>query len=144
MRASGQIATGSALLALFAAMIGESLTLPAEAALAPLVVALPGAALCLVQIARDVLALRHEPRAAPSGPGPGLAWFAAFVFAVAGGGFIAGGPLILALYLRVAAGVSWLRAGAAAALLAGFLFGAVEGVLRIPLFPGLIFRSGLL
>jgi hypothetical protein len=141
-------------------MVAVAFQYPPEARFAPLVVGLPGVALCLVQLAfdfgygRDALA-SAAPKLGrpenfvedPSEFTPGtlcrefVAWgyFLGFVAALLAFGFHIAVPALLFFYLWREAHLRWTLAlfiGAGALLVMVLILGEA---LRFPLFPGFIF-----
>lgn len=158
MTCSGKWLTAFLLL-LFGLMVAAVFQYPQEARFAPLVVGLPGIALCLVQLAFDL----GYGRAVLSSAAPKLgrpegfvevptelssgtlrrelaawAYFLAFIAALLAFGFHIAVPALLFVYLWREARLGWIRAlaaGMGALAVMVFVFGEM---LRFPLFPGFV------
>src|SRR5579859_5711589 len=101
-RINGRVALPVLMLAIFAAMDAMAATYPFKAALMPLVVGLPGAALCVLQLVTELR--RHaEESGKKADIGRELrmfAWFVGFVVCLLLFGFIYATPVLLYAYLR--------------------------------------------
>ena len=147
------------MLAIFTTMVLMALSFPPNARFMPFVVGLPGIALCLLQLALDLLAARRARAAVASLPREGdeeefgrhtvrmefVSWlyFLLFIGGVLLFGFLIAGPVLIAVYLRREAGVRWSRAltgAGATALVMYFLF---QQGLGFQLFEG-FFGEGIL
>jgi len=147
----GRIATTLVMLAIFAGMSLIALGFPEKAAFTPLLVGIPGAILCLAQLAIDVTG-----RARAAGPDGDeefgdrdgdavtgrewfmFAWLAVFTAALIGFGFHVGGPLVVFLYIRFGEREPWrnaILAGVGTFLVVWLIF---TKLLELPLFGGLL------
>lgn len=148
---SGRVATTLAMLAIFSGMSLLAFGFPEKAAFTPLLVGIPGAVLCLAQLAIDLTG-----RARLAGPDKGdefgdrdgdaisgrecfmFLWLAVFTGALVGFGFHIGGPLVVLLYIRFGERESWLNAvlaGVGTFLVVWLIF---TKLLELPLFGGLL------
>jgi hypothetical protein len=128
------------MLAIFIAMDAMALTYPYKAGLMPLVVGLPGAALCLFQI---IVELRR-PGDAPVMSAPVsrelqmFGWLAGFAAAILLLGFLIAVPLMLYLYLRFDSHESqWLSLTIALAGVA-VIYGVFDQLLAVQLWDGFL------
>lgn len=141
------------MLVIFSTMVVMALDFPKNARFMPLVIGLPGIALCLLQLALDLRASRRarSPVGRPQeGDGEdfgghtvrmeGLSWlyFILFIGGVLVFGFLLVAPLLIAVYLCREAGVRWsaaLMAAAASVVVLHLLF---QQVLGFRLFEGFV------
>lgn len=150
------------MLVFFCVMVGLAMEFPAKARFMPLIVGIPGIALCLVQLAIDLLhspksAFHGAPRAGIAHDVPGIepelpefgphtvrqeitmwTYFVMFVAGILTVGYYVSAPIMLLTFLRRQAEASWrtsllLAIGATVALY--LIFGAL---LHIQLFPGFV------
>lgn len=147
------------MLAIFTTMVVMALGFPANARFMPLVVGLPGIALCLLQLVLDLRgAQRARPRVAgPPQEGDGedfgrhtvrmewLSWlyFVLFIGGVLLFGFLLAAPVLIAAYLRREAGVRSGRALIAGGLSAVVMYLLFQQALGFRLFEGLLGREVL-
>jgi heme A synthase len=140
MSINGRLFLSAMMLTLFAGMSGVALSYPPKAALLPLVVGLPGTALCVLQLALDWRG-RRTAMVAPRdqrGRLRMLGWVVGFVAAVLLLGFLVAAPLALFAYARwQSREPRWL---AALFGLAGFaaIYGVFELLLSVSLFEGFL------
>ena len=137
------------MLALFAGMVAVATTYPPGARFMPLVIGIPGVALCLLQLVLDLRggpspdALPDEttsPDAEARHPRDELrtfAYFAGFIGGVVLFGFLVAVPVLVTLYLWREAGVRPWRAALVAAVFTLALHLAFERILHFTLHPGL-------
>lgn len=147
------------LLLLFCSMVAAAFQYPPEARFAPLVVGLPGIALCLVQLALDLGFGRDAlASAAPKLGRPEefieepveftpetvrrelVTWgyFLAFIAALLAFGFHIAVPALLLIYLRREASLGWVPALAASMGVLAVMVFVLDETLRFPLFPGFV------
>ncbi len=148
MTFNGRIATSLVMLGLFVGACVLALGLPSKAAFMPLLIGIPGVILCTWQV---ILDLRRAPDA-PADPGDeetedgqteaaAFLWLGLFSIALIGFGFIVGGPLIVAAFVRFSSGEGWRNAVFAGAGTLAVLYGVFIWLLELPLFPGLVLRA---
>jgi hypothetical protein len=148
MTFNGRTATTLVMLALFVGASVLALGLPSKAAFMPLLIGVPGIILCAWQL---VLDLRRAPDAAPD-PGDDtpddgqtetatFLWLGAFSVALIGFGFVVGGPIIVAAFVRLSSRESWLNAVFAGLGTLIVIYGVFIWLLGVPLFPGLVLRA---
>ncbi len=148
------------MLVFFCVMVGLAMEFPAKARFMPLIVGIPGIALCLVQLAIDLFhspksAFHGAPRAGIAHEVPGLepelpefgphtvhqeitmwVYFVCFVAGILAFGFYVSVPVMLLTFLRRQAERSWrmsLSLAVGATVVLYLMFGAL---LHIQLFPG--------
>jgi hypothetical protein len=128
------------MLVIFLAMDGMAATYPYKAGLMPLVVGLPGAALCLFQMAVE---LRRAPAVSAS-PVPisrelqMFGWLVAFAVAILLLGFLIAVPLMLYAFLRLDARESqWLSLTIAFAGVV-LIYGVFDQLLSVQLWDGFL------
>jgi hypothetical protein len=142
------------MLAVLSTMVLMSLSFPVNARFMPLVVGIPGIALCLLQLVLDLRAARRVRTAAPSVPQEGdgdefgrhtlrmevVSWlyFLLFIGGVLLFGFLIAAPVLVAMYLRREAGVRWPRALIAAGIMAAMLHLLFQQALGFRLFEGFV------
>lgn len=148
MTFDARTATSLVMFLLFAGGVYLALDLPQKAAFMPLLIGIPGAILCLVQLVADL----RTPRAAPN-PDAGddkdegrseaeiFIWLGAFAAAIVGFGFVVGGPLIVTAFVRFSSRESWLNAIFAGAGTFAVLYGVFIWMLELSLFEGLILET---
>lgn len=147
------------MLIFFCVMVGLSMEFPAKARFMPLVVGIPGIALCLVQLAIDLFhspksAFQGAPRAGIGlelGPEPELPEFGphtvrqelvmwgylvAFVAGTLAFGFYVSIPVLLLTFLRRQAESSWVFTVVVAATATSVLYLMFGALLHIQLHPG--------
>jgi hypothetical protein len=148
---NGRTATTFVMLAIFLAMIFLAFGFPDKAAFTPLLVGIPGAILCAVQLAIEI-----SGRAKVVGPandeefgdhdGDGMnkrewimfLWLGIFAGTIIALGFHIGGPIVVFLYIRFGEGESWrnaIIAGVGTFLVVWLIF---TKLLELPLFSGLL------
>ena len=145
MTFNGRTATTFVMLALFVSASVLALNLPQKAAFMPLLIGVPGALLCLWQLALD---LRRGPdevtEPAADLPEDGQSemqaflWLGLFAFTLIGFGFVVGGPVIVFAFVRFSSRESWQSALFAAAGTFAVLYGVFILLLELSLFQGLI------
>ncbi len=132
------------MLAIFAAAVGIALTLPSKAAFMPFLVGVPGTLLCAGQLVLDLRRGGAIAAAKPRAPDEGrseaemFGWLGAFTGILIGLGFLAGGPLVVALFVRLSARESWANTAVAALGTFLILYGVFTTLLGLHLFPGLL------
>ena len=150
MTFDGRTATTAVMLALFVGASILALGLPQKAAFMPLLVGIPGAILCAWQLAIDLL--RREPPEPPvedrtANPAPetggqtevqAFVWLALFFGVLLCFGFVVGGPVIVAAFVRFSSGDRWRNALFAGAGTFVVLWGVFVWLLELSLFPGLV------
>jgi hypothetical protein len=102
MTINGRVAHATLMLAIFVGMDVVALGYPFKAALMPLVVGVPGAALCLFQLVTE---LRRAPAAEPQTQPVKrelqmIAWWGTFIAGILLFGFLIATPILLYAYLR--------------------------------------------
>ena len=147
---NGRVITTLVMLGLFLAGCLIALGLPAKAAFMPLLVGIPGALLCFAQLVIDLRQNKSDRAVASAKPksddksvdGSSEAqmflWLALFTVVLIGFGFILGGPVIVALYIRYSSRDSWMNAIFAASCTFAVLYGVFIWLLELSLFQGLI------
>jgi hypothetical protein len=153
------------MLLIFATMVGIATQYPADARFMPLVVGIPGIALCVLQLGLDAVRAHdgqswiYRFRSAPKAGKPAVpaeeelpefgshtrkrelvmwGYVIAFIAAILAFGFYIAVPVMLVAFLRREAGRTWgvaLLLGAGAMLVLYLMFSAL---LRIVLYPGLL------
>jgi len=147
----GRILVSAIMVAIFAIAVGLSFTYAPEARLLPLVIGIPGLALSLLQLAKEVALtpalkqMREKGMQAVTSEEHArefrmFAWFFAFVAGLVLFGFPYAGPLLVAAYLYFSGGEKWYVALIAAAIAWGILYGVFERFLGLPLFDGLVYQ----
>jgi hypothetical protein len=148
MTFSGRLATTLVMAGLFGGACLLSLGLPQKAAFMPLLVGIPGLLLCLAQLVLDL----RRPKPAPekvaetaAGAPPdrqtelqAFAWLGGFAGALLGFGFILGGPVLVAAFVRFSSRDSWRNALVAGGGTFLVLWGVFIWLLELSLFQGLI------
>lgn len=142
----GRLLTTLVMFAIFAGASAMALGFPAKAGFVPLLIGIPGAVLCAVQLLIDLRrATRGAPEAKPAGEAPRagreafmLLWLLVFTAGLLGLGFLWGGPLLVFLYLLIGE-----RERLTTALFAGVgtfivLYGGFVWLLELTLFPGFL------
>ncbi len=140
-------ALSAAMFAIFAGAAAMAFTLPSQAAFMPLLVGIPGALLCALQLVLDLR--RPAPEARPERPrkrpptqgrseGEMFAWLGGFTAVLVGFGFLWGGPVLVALFVRYFSRQNWVNTGFAALGTFAVLYGIFDVLLGLTLFPGLI------
>lgn len=148
MTFDGRIATTLVMTGLFAGACLLALGLPAKAAFMPLLVGIPGLLLCLAQLVIDLRRPKQAPEkiAEESRGGPpdrqtelqAFAWLGAFAGALLGFGFIVGGPLLVAAFVRWSSRETWTSAIIAGAGTFLVMWGVFVWLLELSLFQGLV------
>jgi hypothetical protein len=144
----GRKITTLVMLAVFTGAVLVALTLPSKAAFMPFLVGIPGILLCLAQLVVDFRGAEVAAKA-PKGGGEDegrtefqmFLWLFLFTFALIGFGFLWGGPVIVAMFIRFCSRDSWSNALFAAAGTFAVLFGVFVWLLELRLFPGLILKA---
>jgi hypothetical protein len=136
----GRTVTAGVMFAVFATMVGLSLTYPPDARLLPLVIGIPGT---LLSAAQFVIELRTKPdrQTTPAERTAELrmfGWFLFFVIGIILFGFPYAGPLMVALYLHLSWREKWYVTLGSAVFAWAVLYGVFEEVLGLPLFEGLV------
>ncbi|KMK65002.1 tripartite tricarboxylate transporter TctB family protein [Puniceibacterium sp. IMCC21224] len=130
--------------ALFATACVLAIGLPTKAAFMPLLIGIPGAILCGVQLAIDLFRPRIAPTVLIEETEGGrsetevFAWLAAFMVVLLSLGFVVGGPLLVGAFIRISSRESWRAALFAAAGTFLVLWGVFIWLLGLSLFEGLI------
>lgn len=140
------------MLAVFSTMVLMALSFPANARFMPLVVGLPGIALCLLQLALDLRQARRTRAPVVSLPQEGdgeefgrhtvwmevVSWlyFLLFIGGVLLFGFLIASPILIAVYLRREAQVRWPRALISAGLMALIMYLLFQQTLGFRLYEG--------
>lgn len=148
MTFNARTATSLVMFLLFAGACLIALDLPQKAAFMPLLVGIPGAILCLWQL---ILDLRRAPDAPPDrdeaeegrSETEVFLWLGGFAVAIIGFGFIVGGPLIVAAFVRLSSGESWKNAIVAGAGTFAVIYGVFILLLELPIFQGLVLEAFL-
>ena len=151
MTFNGRTFTTVVMLTLFLGAIFLATGLPQKAAFMPLLIGIPGAILCFWQLVLDLrrapddLTAIEDPEDAPSKDGQSEAqaflWLAIFSGVLIGFGFVVGGPLVVAAFVRFSSHDSWKNALFAGAGTFAVLFGVFIWLLELTLFPGLILEA---
>ncbi len=150
MTFNGRLATSLVMLALFVGACVLSLGLPQKAAFMPLLIGVPGAILCLWQVILDLRRAPSEPDdddedvATPRDSrteAEVFLWLAIFSVALIGFGFVLGGPLVVAAFIRFSSGDKWRNALFAAAGTFLVLYGVFIKLLELSLFQGLVLEA---
>ncbi len=151
MTFSGRIATTAVMAGLFGGACLLSLSLPSKAAFMPLLVGVPGLLLCLAQLVMDLRRPKQPPeKIAPAAEGAppdrqtelqAFAWLGGFAVALLGFGFILGGPVLVAAFVRFSSRDSWKNAVFAGAGTFVVLWGVFIWLLELSLFQGLILEQ---
>lgn len=143
----GRILTTLAMLGLFGAAIGLALALPSKAAFMPLLIGVPGFVLCAVQLVLDI----RKRRATPAGAAPPqdagrsevevFVWLGLFSLALLGFGFVLGGPIVVAAFVRFSSRESRFNALVAGLGTLAVLWGVFIWLLELSLFRGLVIEA---
>lgn len=107
MAHSGRILVSAIMLVIFAGMVAMATAYPADGRFLPFVIGIPGTALCVVQLALDIVAARQDPRRRPTADqrralriaGILFAWLVLFMLLVLLLGFLYATPLALFAFL---------------------------------------------
>lgn len=136
--------------ALFAGMAAMALGMPEKTRFMPLLVAVPGAVLCLVQIIVDLLPAKGGKAQAAHGEEHDeevstaraelltFIWLGLFFLGILGFGFVVGGTVMVFAYLRFAGHEGWITSLIGGAAVLGVFFFVFGRLLEIILFEGLI------
>lgn len=150
MTFDGRVLTTLVMLALFAVACVLALGLPQKAAFMPLLVGVPGLLLCLWQL---ILDLRRAPDPKPKADGTGegesagsseaevFLWLGVFSALLIGFGFLVGGPLAVAGFVRFSSRESWRNAIFAGGGTLAVVYGVFVWLLELPLFEGLVLEA---
>lgn len=145
MRIDGRVALAALMLAIFVGMDAMAATYPFKAALFPLVVGVPGAALCLFQLLVELRpAPLAQPQAEPKHARPIkrelqlIAWWCTFVAGVLLFGFLIATPVLLYAYLRFDSHEPHWRALLFAVAGIAVLYGVFSELLSTQLWPGFL------
>ena len=143
MTLNARIVLAGLMLAIFLAMVATALTYPANAAFVPLVIGVPGAVLCLIQLATELRNARTP--AASAAPARDvrqewtmIGWLFGFVAGVVLLGFLLAAPLLLFAYLRIRAKAAYWLAILLALGGLGLIYGVFDYTLGVTLFEGLL------
>ncbi|KKL50947.1 hypothetical protein LCGC14_2300390, partial [marine sediment metagenome] len=146
MTFDGRVATTLVMTGLFAGACLLSLGLPQKAAFMPLLIGVPGLLLCLAQLVIDLRRPAPPPeKIAPETAGPppsgqtelqAFAWLGAFAGVLLGFGFILGGPILVAAFVRLSSKDTWRSALFAGGGTFVVLWGIFVWLLELSLFPG--------
>jgi hypothetical protein len=145
MKVGGNAIIGAVMLTIFAGMLAMAAQYPDEAGFMPILVGLPGAALCVVQLCQAVAADRREvlTGSEPAAPVPLrremslLGWFAGFIAGIVALGFLFGGPALVFAFLVIDQREKFTRAAALAVGCLAVLYLVFEVLLELTLFRGL-------
>lgn len=140
MTINGRVAHAALMLAIFVGMDAMAASYPYKAALMPLVVGIPGAALCLFQLLVEV---RRAPiTSAETRPVKRelqlIAWWATFIAAVLLFGFLIATPFLLYSYLRFDSREPRWRALLFALAGIAVVYGIFSELLSTQLWPGFV------
>jgi hypothetical protein len=143
MTINGRVAHAGLMLAIFVGMDAMAVTYPFKAALMPLVVGIPGAALCLFRL---VVELRGAPAVAtPEAEGRTIwrelelfGWWGAFIGGIVLLGFEIATPILLYAYLRFESREPHWRALLIAAAGFAVVYGIFATALAVQLWPGFL------
>ena len=140
MTINGRVAHATLMLAIFVGMDAMALDYPFKAALMPLVVGMPGAALCLFQLLMELRRARvSEPQSRPVKRELQLiAWWGAFVGGVLLFGFLIATPILLYAYLRFDSREPQWRALLFALGEIAVVYGIFSQLLSTSLWPGFL------
>ena len=142
MTFDGRVMTTLVVLVLFGGACVLALGLPSQAAFMPLLIGVPGTLLCLWQLIADMRRPRAERTAEAAGDARSEAeiflWLAVFTVALIGFGFLIGGPLVVAAFIRFSSRESWLNALIAGLCTFAVLWGVFRWMLELSLFEGLL------
>ncbi len=151
MTFNGRTLTTAIMLSLFLGAIFLAMGLPQKAAFMPLLIGVPGAILCFWQLvldlrrAPDAVTAPEEPEEAAPEDGQTEAqaflWLAIFSVVLICFGFVIGGPLVVAGFVRFSSKDSWKNALVAGAGTFIVLYGMFIWLLELSLFPGLILEA---
>ena len=140
--ASSRVLTAGVMAAVVISMTVLAFGFPPAARLMPLLAGIPGSALALICLGREVRGALEE--AAPEATDARraeramLAWTLAFFAGILAAGFLFAAPVLVVAYLRFGARERWTVALASAAITWALLYGLFELAFRIPLFDGLL------
>ena len=149
---NGRSLTTLVMFAIFTGVCFMALSLPTKAAFMPLLIGVPGAILCAVQLVIDLrrkpeLNVQAEPRHGGSAGARSEAevfmWLALYTGAILGFGFVVGGPVIVGAYVRFSGRDSWRNALIAAGGTFAVLYGVFIWLLELSMFQGLVIESVL-
>lgn len=150
MTFDGRTLTTLVMLAIFAGACLIALGLPQKAAFMPLLVAIPGGLLCVWQLILDLRRAPEEPKARKEEEPEDSAteveaflWLGGFSVAILGFGFLVGGPLVVAGFIRYSSGESWRNAIFAGVATFALIWGVFIWLIELPLFDGLILEKFL-
>lgn len=138
----GRTITAGIMFAIFAVMVGLSLTYEPDARFLPLVIGVPGLVLAALQLAVEL-------RAAPEGKFTAsdrraelamFGWFVLFCAGIVIFGFPYAGPVLVAAYLYLSWNEKWYVCLGAGVFAWAVLYGVFEQILGLPLFEGLAYQ----
>lgn len=136
------------MLGVFTGAVAIALTLPSKAAFMPLLVGIPGLLFCTAQLAIDLRAGRSGPREARTAISEVgrrelqmFGWLGLFVVVLVSIGFLWGGPILVALFIKFASKENWQRSLFAGAGTLVVLYAVFERMLELHLFPGLLVKA---
>jgi hypothetical protein len=147
MSISSRVLTAAVMLAIFAGMTGIALGFPAQAQLMPLLVGVPGTAMALAQLIREVrapAAARPTAEAALELPQEHsreqrmFLWLALFLAGILAFGFLWATPVLVFAFLRFSERESWAVAAIGALGIWAVLYGVFVKLLELFLFDGLL------
>jgi len=143
MTINGNAVISAIMLAIFSAMLIMAAGYPPEARFMPTIVGFAGAILSLVQLWRSLVSNRRVPRTETDRPGWHrevrlLGWFAGFLLAILGVGFLIAAPVMVVGFLVVDQRERPILAGALAAGCLAVLYLVFEVVLELSLYRGLV------
>ncbi len=145
MKVGGNAIIGAVMLTIFAGMLAMAAQYPHEARFMPILVGLPGAALCVVQLWQAVAASRREVLMGGEEAAPAplrremlfLGWFAGFITGIVALGFLIAGPALVFAFLVINQRENIMRAAALAVGCLAVLYLVFETLLELTLFRGL-------
>ena len=139
---SSRVLTAGVMALIFLTMTVLAFGFPPAARLMPLLAGVPGSALALASLVRELRHAAHD--AAPDAAAADraergmLAWSFAFFAGILAAGFLVAVPVLVVAYLRLGARERWTIALLGAAASWAVLYGLFELGFGIPLFTGLV------
>jgi hypothetical protein len=146
MSIDGRVLTSAVMLAIFAGMTGIALGFPPQAQLMPLLVGVPGTAMALLQLIREVRAPTEAPTAEAAfeqheehgRERKMFLWLALFLAGILAFGFLWATPVLVFAFLRFGERESWAVAAIGALGIWVVLYGVFVQLLELFLFEGLL------
>ena len=139
---SSRVLTAGVMAAVVVSMTVLAFGFPPAARLMPLMAGIPGSALALICLGREIRGALEEaaPEAADAHRAERamLAWTLAFFAGILAAGFLLAAPVLVVAYSRFGARERWTIALGSAAITWALLYGLFELAFRIPLFDGLL------